>query len=394
MHPDNPRYWLMRLMRPPGSVWDSARTVRCERLARLLESRKTRLRFNAAALRDQSAGRQPATPSDPVIYTHVQLFIHNVLRALALIPLVLAGGAAFAVYPDKPIRMVVISAPGGTTDILSRLLAQPMGAGLGQQVVTDNRPGGGGIIAAEITARANPDGYTLLYTHTSHSVLPSLHKKLPYDTVRDFAPVSLFAIFPGVLIVNNAVPVKSVKELIELAKAQPGKLNYASGTTGATAHLSGELFNYMAGISIVNVPYKGTGAQLTAVVSGEVHLTFASMPAALPHVRSGRVRALAVGSAKRSPTLPDLPTVAETALPGFDVSAWNGILAPRGTPRAVVDRLNQELHRIIQLPEIRKRAAAQGAELVASTPDEFSAHIKAQIAKWAKVVEFAGMRAD
>jgi len=327
-------------------------------------------------------------------HIHVRLTINTALRALALIPLVLAGGTALAAYPDKPIRMVVISAPGGTTDILSRMLAQQIGEGLGQPVVTDNRPGGGGIISAEITARANPDGYTLLYTHTSYSVLPSLHKKLPYDPVRDFAPVGLFAIFPGVLIVNNAVPVKSVKELIALAKSQPGKLNYASGTTGATAHLSGELLKSMAGISIVNVPYKGTGAQLAAVLSGEVQMTFASLPAALPHVRAGRVRALAVGSAKRSPALPGLPTVAETALPGFDVSAWNGILAPRGTPRVIVDRLNQELRRIVQLPEVRERAAAQGAELVTSTPGEFAAYIKAQIAKWAKVVESAGVRAD
>ncbi|HSN41471.1 MAG TPA: tripartite tricarboxylate transporter substrate binding protein [Burkholderiales bacterium] len=324
----------------------------------------------------------------------MQSSIHHVLTVLVLTPLLPAGEAALAAYPDKPIRMVVISAPGGTTDILSRMLAQQMGERLGQQVITDNRPGGGGIISAEITARANPDGYTLLYTHTSYSVLPSLHKKLPYDPVRDFAPVSLFAIFPGVLIVNNAVPVMSVKELIALAKSQPGKLNYASGTTGATAHLSGELLKSMAGINIVNVPYKGTGAQLAAVIGGEVQMTFASMPAALPHIRAGRVRALAVGSAKRSPALPDLPTVAETALPGFDVSAWNGILAPRGTPRAIIDRLNQELRRITRLAEVRERAAAHGAELVTSTPGEFAAYLKAQIAKWAKVVGFAGVRAD
>jgi tripartite-type tricarboxylate transporter receptor subunit TctC len=320
--------------------------------------------------------------------------MYRVLRALALFPLLLAGGAALAAYPEKPVRMVVISAPGGTTDILSRLLSQQLSVGLGQQVIIDNRPGGGGIISAEITAHANPDGYTLLYTHTSFSVLPSLHKKLPYDPIRDFAPVSLFAVFPGVLIVNNAVPVKSVSELIALAKSQPGKLNYASGTTGATAHLSGELLNLMAGIRIVNVPYKGTGAQLAAVIGGEVQMTFASLPAALPHIRAGRVRALAVGSARRSPALPDLPTVAEAALPGFDVSAWNGILAPRGTPRAVVDRLNQELRRISQLPEIRERAAAQGAELVTSTPGEFATYIQAQIAKWGKVVGVAGVRAD
>lgn len=329
-----------------------------------------------------------------VIHIYFRRAAKTMLRVIAIVPLVLAGWLAHAAYPEKPIRMVVISAPGGTTDILARLLAQQMGTGLGQQVVTDNRPGGGGIISAEITARANPDGYTLLYTHTSFSVLPSLHKKLPYDPVRDFTPVSLFAVFPGVLIVNNVLPVKSVRELIDLAKSQPGKLNYASGTTGATAHLSGELLKSMADINIVNVPYKGTGAQLAAVISGEVQMTFASMPAALPHIRAGRMRALALGSARRSPALPDLPTVAEAALPGFDVSAWNGILAPRGAPRATIDRLNQELRRIAQIPEIRDRAAAQGAELVTNTPTEFAIYIKAQIAKWAKVVKFAGVRAD
>ena len=297
-------------------------------------------------------------------------------------------------YPTKPVRMVVISAPGGTTDILSRALAQHMGEGLGQQVVTDNRPGAGGIIAGEITAHAIPDGHTLYYTHTSHSVLPSLHAKLPYDSIKDFAPVSLIAIFPGVLIVNNAVPATSVKELIALAKAQPGKLNYATGTTGATAHLSGELFRTMAGINITQVPYKGTGGQLTAVLSGETQFTFASLPAALPHVRASRVRAIAVGSAKRSPVLPNVPTVAESALPGFDISAWNGIIAPRATPRAIIDKLNAEMRRVAALSDMKERAAAQGAELVTNTPEEFTHFIEAQIVKWAGVVKSSGMKAN
>jgi tripartite-type tricarboxylate transporter receptor subunit TctC len=297
-------------------------------------------------------------------------------------------------YPSKPIRMVVISAPGGTTDILARALTQQMTEGLGQAVVTDNRPGGGGILSSELVAHANPDGYTLLYTHTSFSVLPSLHKKLPYDSIRDFQPIGRLAFFPGVLIVNNKLPVKSVKELIAMAKAQPGKLNYAAGTTGATAHLSGELLRTMAGIDIVHVPYKGTGAQLTSVISGETQFTFASLPAALPHVQAGRVRALAIGSAKRSPTLPNLPTVSESALPGFDVSAWNGVLAPRGTPRAIVDKLNREIRRIAELPDVKERAASQGAELAVDTPEEFGAHIKAEIAKWGKLVRASHMRAD
>lgn len=302
--------------------------------------------------------------------------------------------AAAPAYPTKPVRMVVISPPGGTTDILSRAFANYMGDGLGQQVVTDNRPGGGGIIAAEIVARSAPDGHTLLYTHTSHSVLPSLHAKLPYDTIRDFQPVALVAIFPGVLVVNNQLPVKSVKELIALARAKPGQLNYATGTTGATAHLSGELFKAMAKIDVVQVPYKGTATQLTAVIAGESQFTFASLPAAMPLVQSNRVRAIAVGSARRTPALPDLPTIAETVLPGFDVSAWNAVFAPKGTPRPVVERIRKEFARIIVLPDMKERAAGQGAELMASTPEELAHHLRTQIDKWAPIVKAAGIKPD
>jgi tripartite-type tricarboxylate transporter receptor subunit TctC len=307
---------------------------------------------------------------------------------------VVASNAHAQSYPSKPIRMVVISAPGGTTDILSRALTQQMTEGFGQAVVTDNRPGGGGILSSEIVAHANPDGYTLLYTHTSFSVLPSLHKTLPYDSIRDFQPIGRLALFPGVLIVNNKLPVKNVKDLIAMAKAQPGKLNYAAGTTGATAHLSGELLRTMTVIDIVHVPYKGTAGQLTSVISGETQFTFASLPAALPHVQAGRVRALAIGSARRSPALPDLPTVAESALPGFDVSAWNGLMAPRGTPRAIVDKLNREMHRIAELPDIKERASSQGAELAVDTPEAFAAYVKAELAKWGKLVRASQMKAD
>jgi tripartite-type tricarboxylate transporter receptor subunit TctC len=234
----------------------------------------------------------------------------------------------------------------------------------------------------------------LLYTHTAYSVLPSLHPRLSYDPVGDFSPVSLVAVFPNILIVNNAVPARSVKELIALARAQPGKLNYAAGTTGGTAHLAGELFKSMAGLDIVHIPYKGTGAQLIAVVGGESHLSFATVPAALPHVKGARVRAVAIAATRRSPVLPDLPTVAESGLRGFDVSAWNGILAPRGTPRAIVDRLNRELRRIVGMPEVHQRALAQGAEMTAGTPDQFSATIRSEIRKWAKVVKSAGLKPE
>ncbi len=297
-------------------------------------------------------------------------------------------------YPDRTIRMVVISAPGGTTDIMSRLLVQQLTEGLGQTVVVDNRPGGGGIISAEVVSQANPDGHTLLYTHTSFSVIPSLHQKLSYDSIKSFERVGLFAQFPGVLLVNNNLPIKSVKDLIAYAKARPGKVNYAAGTTGATAHLAGELFKSMANVNIVHVPYKGTGGQLASVVSGETQMTFASVPAALPFVKSGRARAIALGSAKRSAALPDLPTVAESGLPGFDLSAWNGVMAPRGTPNAIIMQINREMRRIIEIPEIRERAAAQGADLVVNSPQEFTTYVQAQTQKWAKLVRESGMKND
>ncbi len=305
-----------------------------------------------------------------------------------------AGALPAYAYPDRPIRMVVISAPGGTTDIMSRMLAQTMGEGLGQQVVIDNRPGGGGLISAEIVAQAVPDGHTILYTHTSFSVMPSVHKKLPYDTIKSFDRVSLFATFPGVLLVNNNLPVKNVQELIAYARARPGKVNYAAGTTGATAHLAGELLKAMAKINIVHVPYKGTGAQLTSVVSGETQFTFASVPAALPFVKANRARAIAVGSAKRSIALPDLPTVAEAGLPGFDVSAWNGVMVPRGTPAAVVERLGAEMKRAVSLSDMKERAAVQGAELAWTTPQEFTSYLNGQVAKWGKLVREAGITAN
>ena len=296
-------------------------------------------------------------------------------------------------YPEKPIRMIVISAPGGTTDLLSRAVGKALTESMGQTIVLDNRPGGGGIIASEMLVHAPPDGYTILMSNTSHSVLPSLHAKLPYDPIRDFAPVSLVALTHSLLLVNPSLPVKSVRELIELAKAQPGKLNYASGTTGASAHFGAELLKLMAHVNIVQVPYKGTGAQLTALIAGEVQMSFVTMPSALPHVQAGRLRAIAIGSPKRSPTLPDLPTVAET-LPGFDIGAWNGILAPARTPRTIVMRLNAELVKMVQNPETRERAASQGSDLVADSPEEFTAYIKAQIARFAKVVKATGMHAD
>jgi tripartite-type tricarboxylate transporter receptor subunit TctC len=297
-------------------------------------------------------------------------------------------------YPAKPIRMVVMSPPGGSTDILARAFAQHGGENLQQQIVTDNRPGGGGIIAGEIVATARPDGYTILLAHVSHTVSSSMHKKLPFDPIADFAPIGLLATFPSMLIVNNALPVKSVKELLALAKAQPGRLNFGTAAIGGSAQLSCELLKVMAGIDVMSVPYKGTGAALSALLAGEVQLMFATMPAALPLVATGRVRALAMASARRSPAMPDMPTMAEVALPGFDVSVWNGLLAPRGTPHGVIERLNQQLRRLPQIPEAKERAASQSAEFAAGTPEQFAAHIKSETMKWASVVKASGMRIE
>lgn len=308
--------------------------------------------------------------------------------------LALSTGAIAQTFPSKPIRMIVISAPGGGTDLLARTFAQGISDALGQSVVIDNKPGGGGIIATETLAKAQPDGYTILMTNTSHSVLPSLHKKLPYDVLKDFAPVSLVALTHSLLLVHPAMPVKTVKDLIDLAKAQPGKLNYASGTTGASAHFGAELLKMMAGVNIVQVPYKGTAGQLTALIANEVQMTFSTMPPAMPLVQAGRLRAIAIGSPQRSPALPEVPTVAESGYPGFDIGAWNGILAPARTPPAIVNRLAAEIAKTARNPEARDKASSQGAELVSMTPQEFAAYIRKMTDHFARVVKATGMKPD
>ena len=318
----------------------------------------------------------------------------SIARLLAITAAACSHYAVAQPYPNKPIRMIVISAPGGSTDILSRSVGRSMTESMGQTIVLDNKPGGGGIIASETLVNAPPDGYTILMSNTSHSVLPSLHSKLPYDPIKDFAPVSLVALTHSLLLVNPSLPVKTVKELIDLARAQPGKLNYASGTTGASAHFGAELLKMMAKVNIVQVPYKGTAGQLTALIAGEVQMSFVTMPSALPHVNAGRLRVIAIGSPRRSPTLPDVPTVAESGLPGFDIGAWNGILAPAHTPPALIAKLNAAIVKMTNDPATKEHASSQGAELVSDTPQEFAAYIKAQIARFAQVVKATGMRAD
>ena len=313
--------------------------------------------------------------------------------ALALVfPLI--DTAAAQNYPLKPIRLVVVSAPGGTTDAIARAFGQRLSDSLGQPVVVDNKPGGGGVIAGEIVARAAADGYTLFLANLSHSLMSSLHANLSFDPLRDFTPVAFIGLTNSVLVTNPGVPVKTVRELMAYANARPGGLNYAGGTTGATAHLSGEVMKMMTGVNITHIPYKGTGAAITALIGGEAQMAFLSLPPCVPHIQSGRLRGIAIGSSKRSAALPDLPTVAESGIPGFDVTAWNGILAPRGLPRPLVMQLNREFNRIVENPEVKGRALAQGTELASQTPEQFGAFLVAQTAKWAKVAKAAGMRAD
>ena len=295
-------------------------------------------------------------------------------------------------YPNKPIRMLVISSAAGSTDIIARMTAKALSEGLKQQVVLDNRPGGGGIIASEILVAARPDGYTLLMSNTSHSTQPHIHAKLPYDPIKDFAPISLVAVTHSVLTVHPTVPAASVKELIAYAKAQPGKLNYASGTNGSSAHIGMELFKLIAGVNIVRVSYKGTAENINALISNEVQTAFITLPAALPHVNSGRLRALAIGGTRRTPRLPELPPVADI-LPGFDIGTWTGVMAPAHTPPHIVARLNNEIRRMSENAEARELAASQGAALVSNTPEAFAAYIREQIEKYGRVAKATGMRA-
>jgi tripartite-type tricarboxylate transporter receptor subunit TctC len=305
-----------------------------------------------------------------------------------------AAGAPAQNYPNRPVRFIVAQSAGGNADLVARAIAQKLGEAFGQQVVVDNRGGASGIIATELTAKAPPDGYTLLLTPSSFGVNPSLYRKLPYDPIKDLAPVTLAASAPNILVVYPPLPVRSVKDLIELARAKPRQLNFGSSGNGGSPHLAGEMFKTMAGVELTHVPYKGASAALTALIAGEIQLNFASLPSALPLVKSGRLRAVAVTSAKRSPAVPELPTVAESGLPEFETAAWQGVFVPARTPQAIITRLNREIARIVNSPEIRERMMAEGAEPVGNTPQEFARYIEREIAKWARVVKATGMRVD
>jgi tripartite-type tricarboxylate transporter receptor subunit TctC len=320
----------------------------------------------------------------------------SLARLTALIVLALAASSAAAqAWPSRPIRYVVPFPAGGTTDIIARAVAAELSKTLGQQVVIDNRGGAGGNIGTDIVAKSAPDGYTILMgTVGTHGINVSLYPKLPYDAIKDFAPVTLVATVPNVLEVHPAVPVKNVKELIAYAKANPGKLNFASSGNGTSIHLSGELFKSMTGIDMVHIPYKGSAPALADLAGGQANLMFDNLPSSMPLIKAGKLHALAVTSAKRSAAMPDLPTIAEAGVPGYDSSSWFGVLAPAGTPREIVSRLNAEIVKALSAPEIRERLQSQGAEPVGNTPEQFAAFIRGEIAKWAKVVKDSGAKVD
>lgn len=294
-------------------------------------------------------------------------------------------------YPSRPVRLIVASAPGGAPDILARSIAQKLSENMGQQIVVDNRPGASGIIGAETAAKAAPDGYTLfLGTTTLYAILPNLNPKLPYDPPRDFASITQIALASNVLVVNPAVPAKSVGDLLQLARSKPGSLNYASAGNGTPAHLAGEMLNVMAALRMTHVPYKGAGPALIDLIAGQIQIIITSPIAAGPHINSGKVRALATTGAKRNPALPDLPTVAET-LPGYDITQWWGLSAPIKTPQSILGRLQQESVKVVRLQEVRERIHREGAVPIGGTPREFDAFIAAERARLGQVIRKAGI---
>jgi tripartite-type tricarboxylate transporter receptor subunit TctC len=325
------------------------------------------------------------------------MYIDTGWRAAAVLAaLALASGATVLAqeYPAKPIRVVVPFPPGGGTDLMARTVMQKLGESLGATMVIDNRGGAGGSIGSELVAKSPADGYTVLIVSGAHAINPSLYPKLSYDSVRDFAPVTMFTSGPGLLVVHPSVPAKTVKEFIALAKSRPGQLNYASAGIGTPPHLAGELFKTMAGVELVHVPYKGNGPAYTDLIGGHVSVMFPTIPTAIPHVRAGKLRALAVTTRSRTPIAPELPPISESGVPGYDVSSWYGLLAPAGTPAAVVSRLQREIAKVLRSPDVGEKLTAQGLDLVGSTPDAFAAVIKSEIMKWAKVVKASGARAD
>ena len=305
-----------------------------------------------------------------------------------------AGSPSAAAYPSRPIRWVAPFPPGGTTDIVARAVAQRLSEAFGQTVAVDNRPGAGGNIAAEYVVKAAPDGYTILTAFPGLAINPSLYAKLSYDPLRDLAPVVLISAAPLLMVTHPSLPVKTVKELIALAKSRPGELNFPSAGNGTSSHLGGELFKSMAGIDIVHVPYKGSGQGLLDLISGRMSLMVNPLPEMIPFVQSGKLRGIAVTSAKRSHVMPELPTVGEAALPGYEIVTWNGILAPAATPRDIVARLHTEVVRLLRTPELKSHLEGLGLFIIGGSPDEFAQHLRSETQKWARVVKASGARIE
>ncbi|MDA8522274.1 Bug family tripartite tricarboxylate transporter substrate binding protein [Acidovorax sp. NCPPB 4044] len=322
------------------------------------------------------------------------------LGALALATLgtataLLPRTAAAQAYPSKPVTIIVPFAAGGTTDILARVIAQGLGTELGQSVVVDNRAGAGGNIGGQVAARAPADGYTLFMgTVGTHAINAALYKKMPFDPIKDFAPLTRVANVPNLLVANPAQPYKSVQELIAYAKANPGQVNFGSSGSGSSIHLSGELFKSLAKVDMVHVPYKGSAPAVTDLLGNQIAIMFDNMPSAIQHVRSGKLRPLAVTTAKRSPELPDVPTIAEAGVPGYEATSWFGMFAPAGTPAPVVARLNAAIVKVLAQPETKKKLAEQGAEAYGETPAQFADFIQKESVKWGKVVRESGASVD
>ena len=318
----------------------------------------------------------------------------KIVRTFFAAAIVLSTATLFAqAYPDKPVRLVVGFPPGGAGDILGRLAAQRLSAGLREQVVVDNRGGAGGVIATEIVAHAAADGYTLLFTSIPHVINPFLYKKVDYEPIKDFDAIVQFVAAPLLMATNITFPAKSVKELIALAKAKPGQINYGSGGSGSSSHLAMELFKSMAGVDLTHIPYRGTGPMFADLIGGQLSATIASAVPLIPQVRGGKLRGLAVTGPKRSPAMPDLPTIGETVA-GYEVINWFGIAAPRGTPKAVITRVNTELNEALKTAALKDLLSAQGAEPAGCTADEFAALIRRDLVKWEKVVKQSGARVD
>jgi Uncharacterized protein conserved in bacteria len=323
-----------------------------------------------------------------------RVFARKLAAAAAGLAAAFALPAAQAAYPERPVRIVVGFSAGGSTDVVARILAKELSEELGQSFVVENKPGGGSNIAASEVARAKPDGYTLLMVAVTSAINETLYRNLDFSLVKDFAPVALGVKVPNVLVVNPSVPAKTVKELVDYAKANPGKLAFASSGSGTSIHMAGELFKIQAGVDAMHVPYKGSAPAVTDLIGGQVHFMFDNMPSAWPHVQAGKLRALAVTTSERSKSAPDLPTMAESGFKDFDVSSWFGLIAPAGTPADVVDKLNAAVQKALDKPEVQKRFTDLGAVWQHTTPAEFGAFIKSEVDQWRTVVQASGAKVD